>query len=88
MKYDLREVTPREMKCIAGLGCPAIYEETPKVMECVGSFCPRIYSEEDKGHYLIVGERIDPKEFGLEEKVSQTEVLVRVPKKLIDDKGK
>ncbi len=82
------EVTPREMQCIAGLGCPAIYEETPKVMECFIGACPRIYSEEDQGHYLIVGERIDPKEFGLEEKVSQTEVLVRVPRKLIDERGK
>lgn len=45
-------------------------------------------SFEDRQSYLIVGERINPKEFGLAGKVSESEVLVRVPKKLIDDKGK
>lgn len=87
MKYDLREITPREMLCVAAF-CPAIYEETPRSMECFIGACPRIYSEESEGHYLIVGERIDPQEFGLVEKVSESEVLIRVPKKLIDNKGK
>ena len=66
--------------------CPKIYEQSSESKECIAVGCPEVI--EAKDNYLIIGERIDPKEFGLEGKVSQTEVLVRVPRKLIDDKGK
>lgn len=90
MGYDLRNITPKEMQCAAGLGCPAIYDLTPRELKCLGGIgCPAVYeSSDESGSYLIVGERVDPSEFGLAEKVSGNEVLVKVSKKLIDDRGK
>lgn len=37
---------------------------------------------------MTIGERVKPKEFGLEKKVGENGVLIKVPKKLIDEKGK
>ena len=42
----------------------------------------------DEGSYLIIGKKVKPEEFGLEKKVGEGEVLIRVPTKLIDEKGK
>jgi len=81
--YNLKDVTPEDMKCVA-VSCPAIYEVTPKDMKCVAGPCPGIYTKE--GNYLIIGEQVDPKEVGLEKKVGEGEVLIKVPKKLIDEK--
>lgn len=103
MKYKIREITPQEMRCGITIACPSIYEITPKEMGCIAGACPSIYeltSEdmkcavgpcpgiyENKETYLIIGEQVDPKEVGLEKKVGEGEVLIKVPKKLIDKKG-
>lgn len=80
-KYKTKELTPENMIC--GLGaCPAIYEVTPEDAKCICGSCPSIYGTE--GSYLIVGEGVEPKEFGLAGKVGKGEVLIRVPKGLID----
>ena len=86
-KNNLREVTPKHMMC--GIGsCPSIYEEvTPKDMKCcIGGACPQIHKG-DKS-YLIVGEKINPSNVGLKNKVGEGEVLIRVPKALINKKEK
>ncbi|MEK6761028.1 MAG: hypothetical protein AABX93_03850 [Nanoarchaeota archaeon] len=88
-EYQLKEVTPKEMQC--GIGaCPAIYEVervTPSDMQCLGGLgCPEVY--QDIENYLIIGTQIDPKEAGLEGKVGKKEALIKVPKRLIDDRQK
>ncbi|OIO41207.1 hypothetical protein COU56_00065 [Candidatus Pacearchaeota archaeon CG10_big_fil_rev_8_21_14_0_10_31_9] len=85
MKYNIREITPEGLRCIIG-GCPAIYEVTPKAMQSIMGGCNSVYEEGE--HYLIIGERVEPSEFGLAGKVGEGEVLVQVPKRLIDDRGK
>jgi len=87
-KYELEDVTPQEMRCGAFGGCPSIYKAkdvTPKDMKCVFDVCPSIHETSDS--YLIVGKKISPADVGLEEKVGKGEVLIEVPRKLIDDKG-
>jgi len=107
MKYKIREITPREMRCVIGTcptiyeitpkdmrciaaACPTIYEITPKDMRCVVGACNKIYNNEEKSEYLIIGTQVNPKnlpkDFGLEGKVGEGEVLISVPKKLIDEK--
>lgn len=81
--YILREITPKSMRC-AGAYCPSIYEITPKEMKCLVGACSRIYK--DKGNYLIICKKVDPKKVGLEKKVGEGEILIEVPKKLIDEK--
>jgi len=99
-KYDVRELTPKDEKC-ALLTCPGIYEVTPEDMKCCIGSCPGVYevTPEDmkcsliacpsaygiENDYLIVGKKVEAKEFGLEKKVGEGEVLIRVPKKLIDN---
>ena len=82
-KYELKERTPTSMQCFGGMGCPAIYEVTPKDMICGVGPCPAIF--DSKEGYLIIGTKLDQKEFGLEKKVAEDEVLIRVPKRLIDE---
>jgi len=89
MKYKIINKTPRNMRCGIGL-CPAIYEITPKDMRCIAAACNKIYNNEEKPEYLIIGTQVNPKnlpkDFGLEGKVGEGEVLISVPKKLIDEK--
>jgi len=85
-KNNLRELTPQYMMC-AAWACPAIYVEvTPKNMQCAAYACPQIHEGED--NYLIVGKQVNPSKVGLEGKVGKGEVLIEVPKKLIDEKEK
>jgi len=85
-KNNLREVTPQYMRCCSG-SCPSIYEEvTPKNMQCAAAACPQIHKGNDS--YLIVGEQVNPFDVGLEGKVGKGEILIRVPKALIDKKEK
>ena len=90
-KYKLRELTPAEMQCFGGIGCPAIYEVervTPKDMRCFGGLgCPDIYKTQE-GSYLIIGTLVKPEEAGLEGKVGKNEALIKVPKGLIDNRQK
>jgi len=80
---SIYEITPEDMRCVCA-ACPSIYEITPKEMRCAAAMCSRIYK--DKGNYLIIGEQADPKKFGLEKKVGEGEILIEVPRKLIDEK--
>jgi len=77
MEYKLIERTPKEMQCCVG-ACPQIYEV------CVVAACPTIVDKDD-GNYYIVGTQVDPKDVGLEKRVGKDEVLIKVPKKLIDE---
>ena len=85
-KNNLRELTPVYMRCAAA-SCPSIYGEvTPKNIQCAAAACPQIHKGNDS--YLIVGEQVNPSDVGLEGKVGKGEVLIRVPKALIDKKEK
>ncbi len=85
-KNNLRELTPQYMMCAAA-ACPAIYEGvTPKNIQCATVACPQIHKGNDG--YLIIGEQVNPSDVGLEGKVGKGEVLIRVPKALIDKKEK
>jgi hypothetical protein len=83
MKYLLRERTPEAMRCIVG-SCPAIYTANNSELRYCGiGACPDI---QEKGNvYLIIGKLVDAKPLGLEKKVGEGEVLIEVPKVLIDD---
>ena len=85
-EYNLRDITPREMQCGITMACPAIYELTPKEMQCGAMLgCSSIYGTDEES-YLIIGEQVNPKDFGLEKKVGKNEILIKVPKRLIDEK--
>jgi len=79
-EYRLRDLTPKEDMCLS-YACPAIYEEREE--ECLTCACPTI--EEHEGKYLIVGKVEDAKKFGLAKKVGEGEILISVPKRLIDN---
>ena len=85
-KYVLRELTPESMLC--GIGaCPSIYEvieRTPAHMQCGIGACSAIYEDSQNIRYLVIGKLENPEEFGLEEKVGDGEILISVPKELID----
>ncbi|MBS3072812.1 hypothetical protein J4477_03200 [Candidatus Pacearchaeota archaeon] len=83
------ELTPKDMQCAVG-ACSAIYRVEDIVDEKPNKMVGKWTSDDEKAEdsYLIIGERTEPSEFGLEEKVGKNEVLIRVPKKLIDDMGK
>ena len=84
----LIERTPKSMReCFAGLGCSAIYEPksiTPKHLRCGVGPCPEVF-EGKEGDYLIIGKITAAKQFGLEKKVGDGEVLISIPKKFIDE---
>ena len=86
MEYKIKEITPESMRCVA-CACPAIYEITPKEMKCSVGVCPGIYDNPEESKYLIIGKIANAKEFGLEKKVGDDEMLIVVDKKLIDDRG-
>ena len=92
-EYTLRELTPGEMICPPWGGCPAIYElerKTPEEMCPPFGTCPDIYQGKEgtpqENNYIIVGKLIDSSEFGLEGRVGEGEVLISIPKRLIDEK--
>ena len=63
-----------------------IEEKTPQEYSCFCGSCSAVFSTKIEGAevYLIVGRRIDPSEAGLAQRVGVGEVLVEVPKGLID----
>ena len=87
-KYEIKELTPKEMLCVGVAFCPAIYEITPKEMLCVAGPCPAIYENKEESKYLIIGKIADAKKFGLEKKIGKDEMLIEVDKRLIDEKGR
>ena len=59
-KYQVREVTPENLRCFGGLGCPAIYEGvrnvTPEKFDCLVGACHGVY-EAKRNVYLIIGKQ-------------------------------
>lgn len=47
--------------------------------------CHGIYEDSQNQKYVIIGNLEKPEEFGLEKKVGEGEVLISVPRNLIDD---
>ena len=87
--FGVQEITPKANRCSV-FACPAIYGAIKSLSEnCVVGTCPEIYESEEKENiYLIVGKQIDPTGAGLEKKVGEGEVLIEVPKEIIDNKEK
>ena len=70
MKKELKitkELTPKEMFCGAGMGCPAIFETNKK-------------------SYVLIGKKINAEKLGISKRVAKDEVVIEVPKKLLDNK--
>ncbi len=61
-------------------------ELTPKEMACGIGACPAIF-ETSNGSYAIIGKTLDAKTLGISMRVAKDEVLIEVPKKLIDRKS-
>jgi len=61
-------------------------EITPKEMSCLVGGCPAIF-ETNKDSYLLIGKAIKPEKVGLSNKVAKDEILIEVPKNLIDNKN-
>lgn len=84
--YEVVEVTPDEQRCFGGIGCPSVFQLrrlTPEEQSCGVAACPEVYAD-NKDNYLIVGKVADAKQFGLESKVGKGEVLVSIPRAIID----
>ena len=65
-------------------------EVTPRELLCIVGACSSVYeaTRESKEVYLVVGRQINPLDVGLEKKVGEGEVLVEIPRVLIDNNGK
>ena len=59
---------------------------TPKEMQCVIGGCPAIF-ETNKGSYAVIGRVINAKSLGVKDRVGKDEILIEVPKGLIDNKS-
>lgn len=64
-----------------------IIEITSKADMCMAHACSGIY-EDQSNKYLIIGKKANPSDFGLEKKVGKDEVLIEIPKKIIDNRRK
>ncbi len=62
-------------------------ELTPLSMGCLVYTCPAIF-ETNNGSYALIGKKLDSGKLGISKRVGKDEVLIEVPKKLIDEKGK
>ncbi len=61
---------------------------TPENLRCAVGPCPEVFDGAETGAYLIIGKVVDPKKFGLENKVGSDEVLISIPKRFIDEMQK
>ena len=73
----IRELTPKGMIKIL-----------PEWMNsCLGGLgCPAIF-ETDQDSYILIGKKLNPKDFNLTRRTAKDEILIEVPKKLIDKKN-
>ena len=84
MKSKPFEITPEKYQC--GIGaCPAIFEITPPEYKCVLGACPSAFEDTENSSYLIIGTKVDPKDLGLSERVGEGEVLIKIPKGILED---
>jgi hypothetical protein len=58
---------------------------TSEKMKCAVGVCPAIF-DTAKDYYLIIGEIADPKQYDLVNKIGKNEVLIKISKKIIDEK--
>lgn len=83
--YEIKDLTPQDKMCGIGIGCPSVYEtKEGKCGPIVGG--PSIEEYGDK--YLIIGNIENPEDFGLEKKVGKGEILISIPKGIVDDMRK
>ena len=59
-------------------------ELTPEGM-CTLVSCPAIF-ETNNESYALIGKKLDAKKLGISKRVGKDEILIEVPKKLIDGK--
>ena len=84
--YEVEELTPIDEKCTL-VSCPSIHKIISKDEKCALALsCPAIYDEGIEKDYLIIGKKRNPEDFGLEKKVGKDEVLISVPKGIINNK--
>ncbi len=60
-------------------------ELTPKAEMCAGMACPAIF-ETNKDTYALIGRKLDAKKLKIGQRVGKDEVLIEVPKELINSK--
>ncbi|GAI07750.1 unnamed protein product [marine sediment metagenome] len=60
---------------------------TPKIEMCSIGPCPAIF-ETNKGSYALIGKKLNAKALNINKRVGKDEVLIEVPKGLIDKKKK
>ncbi len=61
-------------------------ERTPKEMLCGIGACPAIF-ETSRGSYAIIGKTLNAKALGISKRVGKDEILIEVPRALIDKKS-
>ena len=60
-------------------------ELTPGLEMCMVSCCPAIF-ETNKKTYAVIGKILNAKELGIDKRIGKNEVLIEVPKNIIDKK--
>ena len=58
---------------------------TPKIEMCAACACPAIFKT-NKGSYALIGKKLNAKDLKVDKRVGKDEVLIEVPKKIIDSK--
>ena len=58
-------------------------ELTPKIMKCGIGACPAIF-ETSNNSYAVIGKILNAKTLGVSKRVGKNEVLVEIPKGLLD----
>ena len=60
-------------------------ELTPEPLQCGVGACPAIFKT-NRETYALIGKKLDPKEMKVDKRVGKDEVLIEIPKELIDNK--
>lgn len=59
---------------------------TPEPLQCgISNACPAIFKT-NKGSYALIGKKLNAKALNINKRVGKDEVLIEVPKELIDKK--
>ena len=60
-------------------------ELTAKKDRCGIGACPAIF-ETNNGSYAIIGRKLNAKKLGIDSRLSKDEILIEIPKKIVDNK--
>ena len=60
-------------------------ELTPVDMICIVGGCPAIF-ETNNDSYALIGKKLNADELGISKRIGKDEVLIEIPKELIDKK--